>query len=303
MKTRLVLVGSASGSRIGYRAAVAATPGIASATSDFDISIDGIDVFNGGGSATAESGMGDVAIAFGPNSNAISEGGLGDFASAFSTGSSGAIAIAGSQDVGASGNNFDYASAVGNNANAFAGHPLAADIFPNATPSSFDSASDFGGDGTNGISVALAGFNGSFDSANAIGETGGATAGLSPNSDVPADLTPPPSLATSSSPPARSAEPLPEAVPRASVAAATLPLSTTCSARRAAPLWPAWAIISTSPAPSATIYPPTRSEPTSSPTFAVLLTALMPAATCGTAALRRCRQPRRSVRANAARIR
>jgi hypothetical protein len=36
--------------------------------------------------------------------------------------------------------------------------------------------------------VALAGFNGSFDSANAIGETGGATAGLSPNSDVPADF-------------------------------------------------------------------------------------------------------------------
>jgi hypothetical protein len=172
---------------LGIGAAVAATPGIASATSDFDISIDGIDLFNGGGSATAESGMGDVAIAFGPNSNAISEGGLGDFASAFSTGSSGAIAIAGSQAVGANGNDFDYASAVGNNANAMAGYPFAADGLPSAIPSSFDSASDFGGDGTNGISVALAGFNGSFDSANAIGETGGATAGLSPDADDPAN--------------------------------------------------------------------------------------------------------------------
>jgi hypothetical protein len=92
---------------LGIGAAVAATPGIASATSDFDISIDGVDIFNSGGSATAESGVGDVAIAIGPNSNAISEGGLGDFASAFSTGSSGAIAIAGSQDVDASDNNFD----------------------------------------------------------------------------------------------------------------------------------------------------------------------------------------------------
>ena len=103
---------------LGIGAAVAATPGIASATSDFDISIDGIDVFNGGGSATAESGMGDVAIAFGPNSQAISEGGWGDFASAFSTGNSGAIAIAGSQAVDASGNDFDYASAVGNQISA-----------------------------------------------------------------------------------------------------------------------------------------------------------------------------------------
>jgi hypothetical protein len=173
---------------LGIGAAVAATPGIASATSDFDISIDGIDVFNGGGSATAESGMGDVAIAFGPNSQAISEGGWGDFASAFSTGNSGAIAIAGSQAVDASGNDFDYASAVGNNATAMAGYPFVADGLPSAIPSSFDSASDFGGDGTNGISVALAGLNGSFDSANAIGETGGATAGLSPNADDPANF-------------------------------------------------------------------------------------------------------------------
>jgi hypothetical protein len=173
---------------LGIVAAVAATPGIASATSDFDISIDGIDVFNGGGSATAESGMGDVAIAFGPNSNAISEGGLGDFASAFSTGSSGAIAIAGSQAADASGNDFDYANAVGNNATAMAGYPFVADGLPSAIPSSFDSASDFGGDGTNGISVALAGLNGSFDSANAFGETGGATAGLSPDADDPANF-------------------------------------------------------------------------------------------------------------------
>jgi hypothetical protein len=134
-------------------------------------------MFNGGGSATAESGVGDVAIADGPNSNAISQGGVGDFASVFSTGSSDAKAIAGSQVIDAFGNNFDYASAFANNSDALAGYPSLLRIC-RAPPSSLHFGRDFGG-GTNGPCAAIAGLNGIFDFANAIGGTGGASAGLS----------------------------------------------------------------------------------------------------------------------------
>jgi hypothetical protein len=46
-------------------AAVAATPGTASATTDIDISVDGVAVFNRGGRAFATSGIGDMAVGLG----------------------------------------------------------------------------------------------------------------------------------------------------------------------------------------------------------------------------------------------
>jgi hypothetical protein len=171
---------------LGIVAALAATPGTASATTDIDISIDGIDVFNGGGSAHASSGMGDMAIAFGPNSNAFAQGGFGDFASAFSTGSGGASAEAGDDVSGAAGNNFDIASAFGNNSSAEAGNPLG--IFPDTTGSSFDFASAFGGGGPGAGSVADAGLNGSGDYASAVGDKVTSVAGVSFNDALPANF-------------------------------------------------------------------------------------------------------------------
>jgi hypothetical protein len=166
---------------LGIGAAVAATPGTASATTDFDISIDGMDVFNGGGTATATSVLGDMAIAFGPNSNAVAEGGFGDFASAFSTGSIGVFAIAGEDAVGATGNNFDFATASGDDSFASAGNPFG--LFPDTTGSSFDFASTVGND-----SVAHAGDNGGGDYASAVGDNVESLAGGSANLTSPADF-------------------------------------------------------------------------------------------------------------------
>lgn len=153
---------------------------------DIDISIFGIDLFHSG-TAHAVSSMWDMAIAIGPNSEAFAEGGVGDVATAFSTGSGGAEAVAGDLAVGASGSNFDVASAVGNEADAFAGNPLG--ITPDTIGSSFDSASALGGGGTLATeSVAYAGFNGSGDSASAAGEGVSATAGDSSNAAAPANF-------------------------------------------------------------------------------------------------------------------
>lgn len=157
-------------------AAAAAMPGTASATTDIDISIDGVDVFNGGGTATAVSGMGDIAIAIGPNSGATAEGGFGDFASAFSTGGIGASAIAGTDLATDSGNNFDFASAFGNDSVAGTGG------FAGTTGNSFDFASAFGN-----VSVAQ-GFGGSNDYASAIGNNVESLAGGSINGAPPADF-------------------------------------------------------------------------------------------------------------------
>jgi hypothetical protein len=161
---------------LGIGVAVAATPGTASATTDIDISIDGIDVFNGGGTATAESGMGDMAIAFGPNSFAVAEGGFGDYASAFSTGSVGAGAVAGTELSTDTGNNFDFASAFGNDSEANAGG------FAGTTGHSFDFASAFGN-----VSVAD-GFGGSHDYASSVGDEVESLAGGSINGAPPADF-------------------------------------------------------------------------------------------------------------------
>jgi hypothetical protein len=161
---------------LGIGTAMAAAPGTASATTDIDVSINGMDVLDGGGSAHATSGMGDMAIAFGPNSNAVAEGGLGDFASAFSTGSTGARAIAGTDFSTDTGNNFDFASAVGNDSVANAGG------FAGTTGHSFDFAQTIGN-----VSVANA-FGGSNDSANAVGDNVESLAGGSIHGAPPSDF-------------------------------------------------------------------------------------------------------------------
>jgi hypothetical protein len=168
-----VLANSVDG--LGIGAAMAAVPAPASPT-DIDISIDGMDVFNGGGSAHATSGMGDMAIAIGPNSDAFAQGGFGDFASAFSTGGIGAQAVAGTDSLTDTGNNFDFASAYGSDSIANAGGVAG------TTGSSFDYATAFGT-----VSVADAGFNGSGDYASAIGDNVESLAGGSPNAAITAN--------------------------------------------------------------------------------------------------------------------
>ena len=171
---------------LGIGAALAATPGVASAD-DIQISIDGFDLFpTAGNTASAVSGMGDIAIAIGPNSDAFAEGGFGDYASAFSIGSTGATAVAGDGTAGATGNNFDFASAVGNFVNAEAGDNI--NKFPDTTGSSFDFANAVGGDGPGAGSSAFAGFNGSGDSASAVGDNVLSEAGLSGNAAAPANF-------------------------------------------------------------------------------------------------------------------
>jgi hypothetical protein len=156
-----------------------ALPALVPSTLDYQISIDGYDLFpTAGNTATATSGMGDIAIAFGSGSDAVAEGGFGDFASADGPGG---LAIAGDEVAGATGNNFDFASATGNGSNAAAGNPVGQ--FPDATGSSFDFAST---DGAN--SAALAGFNGSGDSASAIGQNVESLAGVSANAADPANF-------------------------------------------------------------------------------------------------------------------
>jgi hypothetical protein len=97
---------------VGVGAALAATPGVASAD-DFQISIDGMDLFpTTGNLATATSGMGDIAIAFGDGASATATGGA--FDSAFADGTNSTATSGG-------GGNFDYASANGDGSSAAAG--------------------------------------------------------------------------------------------------------------------------------------------------------------------------------------
>lgn len=150
---------------LGIGAAVAITPGIASADvfpppfdpNNFAISIDGITLFQVG-TAHATSGLGDFAIADGAGSDAGAFGGFFDFASADGVDS---IAIAGQGDPGETGS-FDYASSVGDHSHAYSG-----------LNGNFDSASTFG----NGAG-SEAGFQGSFDSASATGNDAMTEAGL-----------------------------------------------------------------------------------------------------------------------------
>ena len=92
---------------LGVAATLGSTPGIAAADGlDFQISIDGYDLFpTVGNSATATSGMGDIAIAFGSGANASALTGLGNFSLADGTN---AVAFTG-------GGNYDTAIDIGNN--------------------------------------------------------------------------------------------------------------------------------------------------------------------------------------------
>ena len=191
---------------LGIGAAVASTPGMASADTpatdpfswlagldpgdlsaaalpaaspfDLDISVDGFTLLDLGTGATATSGTGDIAIAFGADSSATAEGGFGDYALATAADTE---AVAGGADTGASGNNFDFASASGVDSEAFAGN---GGFYPDTTGSSFDYAS--ANSGTNSSvgdgAAALAGFNGSGDSASAVGQDVSSEAGLSTTS-------------------------------------------------------------------------------------------------------------------------
>jgi hypothetical protein len=192
-------------------AAVASTPGIASADTpadpvsfssinlgdlfpaadaapssalDLDISVDGHTLLELGTGATATSGTGDVAIAFGSGGTATAEGGFGDVALADSTGSGGANtnAVAGDQFPGATGNNFDFATATGNNSHGAAGNVLSP---TETTGSSFDFASASGGSGGD-PDIAVAGDNGSGDIANAVGQGVVSLSGVS--NDAPANF-------------------------------------------------------------------------------------------------------------------
>jgi hypothetical protein len=105
---------------LGIGAAVASTPGVARAD-DFQISIDGMDLFSTtDNTATAYSGSGDIAIAYGDGASASAVGGTGDFALADG---SGAYAGAGGSDAynglpgftGDTGADDDTAIDIGNN--------------------------------------------------------------------------------------------------------------------------------------------------------------------------------------------
>jgi hypothetical protein len=94
---------------LGLGGALAATSGMAWADSDFQISIDGQDLFpTTDNSALALSGSGDIAIAYGVNSYADAEGGVGDFAESIGTNTD---TQAGSAGAG----NYDTAIDIGNN--------------------------------------------------------------------------------------------------------------------------------------------------------------------------------------------
>jgi hypothetical protein len=137
---------------LGIGAALAATPGIASAD-DFQISIDGIDLFpTAGNTATATSGMGDFAIAIGNGADASALG--GPFDSAFANGTDShaataegyfdsASAIGDGSKVESGFGNFDTALGNGTDSGALAG----GDVINNTLiPANFDFASAWGPD-------------------------------------------------------------------------------------------------------------------------------------------------------------
>jgi hypothetical protein len=138
---------------LGIGVAVAFTPGVARAD-DLQISIDGMDLFSTvGNSATAYSGSGDIAIAYGDGSYASAQGGSGDFALADG---SDAYATAGGRANLDTGADHDTAIDIGNNTGAY-------------DDGAFAGNADLDGRGAGG--------NGSGDTAIDIGNNSGATDG------------------------------------------------------------------------------------------------------------------------------
>jgi hypothetical protein len=159
-----------------------ALPAPATSGLDLAISFDGYSlVSDGNATATTVAGEYGLAVAYGDESGAYAEGGFGDFALA----SGGASAVAGDAVPGATGNNFDFASASGLDTEALAGDSGAD---PDTTGSSFDFASASSGtDATGTPAYAAAGYNGSGDVASADGLGAVADAGTSTNAADPAN--------------------------------------------------------------------------------------------------------------------
>jgi hypothetical protein len=172
---------------LGIGAALASMPGMAAAdptpdpfslidqllgglavpaqTTDIQVSIDGMDLFpTAGNTATATSGMGDIAIAVGNDATATATGGFGDFASA-----SGTDATATATD-----GNFDIATA--NSVFSTTGGTAT------AGDGSFDVAQE---GGLNGVATAD---NGSFDSAFALTGASGSAVAQFGNGDFATDI-------------------------------------------------------------------------------------------------------------------
>jgi hypothetical protein len=169
-------------------------------TLNLSISVDGFSLFSSG-TAEAESGTGDIAIAYGADSFAASgtgDAGTGIFDSAFADGThtiaesgegnfnaasaDGAFSEAGATGSSINSSSFDYASAVGAETNAEAG---SFESFPGSTaPAGGDVAIVFEPSGTEG-SDAFAG-NGFADLATIYGEGNFAFAGLAGSYDLAA---------------------------------------------------------------------------------------------------------------------
>jgi hypothetical protein len=130
----------AAGLAVG--AAVAATPGIASADGlDFQISIDGYDLLpTTDNSASASSGIGDIAIAYGDGASANASDGSGNFAAAFGNNVG---ALAG----GSSASDFDTAIVTGSGSSADAVYGNGDTALVDAT----DSTAYTGGSDTGGV--------------------------------------------------------------------------------------------------------------------------------------------------------
>lgn len=137
----------------------------ASTPINLDISFDGYTIYDGGGSAVANTGAEgngnfDLAIAYGADSSATAEGGTGDYALADGTY---ALANAGSTTSGATGFNYDYAEDIGNNPDptsyvgapdgAYAGGGSLIGNTDATTASSHDTAYFFGNGGTDGATT------------------------------------------------------------------------------------------------------------------------------------------------------
>jgi hypothetical protein len=153
---------------------------------DLDISVNGMTLLDLGSGATATSGMGDIAIAFGDGSRATAEGGFGDYALATAD----ATAIAGDPASGATGNNFDFASAAGPGSFSEAGNDPTYG-YSDANGSSFDYASASSGSSTPLTGAfAYAGFNGNGDSASSYGQGASSDAGFNGNGDTASALGP-----------------------------------------------------------------------------------------------------------------
>ena len=169
------------------------SPAAAPAASDFQISIDGMDLFpTAGNTATATSGMDDIAIAIGNGSTAeagagsafgqdlspgqfdfavangtdsFASAGLGNFDSAFADGTSSLAGVGGFNGLLSNG---DFGAAVGNHTEAESG------VFE-TVPSQNDVALVFDPSGTLGSTSLAGGGNG--DLASIVGDNGSAYAG------------------------------------------------------------------------------------------------------------------------------